>query len=104
MLTLNLNSLSSTLPFHLNYPLFTQTQLLLPANLNYPFANTRKKTLFLTPFFHGFVNLSLLFIYLCFAFSFVSASRKLRIFQLKAGFWESIKSGYLSNFIIHSQN
>ncbi|AES79861.1 probable acetyltransferase TAP2 [Medicago truncatula] len=65
MLTLNLNSLSSTLPFHLNYPLFTQTQLLLPANLNYPFANT--------------------------------PSRKLRIFQLKAGFWESIKSGLMKN-------
>lgn len=63
MLTLNLNSLSSsTLPFH---PLFTQTQLLLPANLNYPFANT--------------------------------ATRKLRTFQLKAGFWESIKSGLMKN-------
>jgi len=63
MPTLNLNSLSSTLPFHLNYPLFTQTQLLVPANLNYPFANTRKKTLLLTLLFSGFVNLSLLFIY-----------------------------------------
>ncbi|KAK2361383.1 serotonin N-acetyltransferase 2, chloroplastic [Trifolium repens] len=68
-LNLNLNALSSSsfkiVPFHVNYPLYTQTQLLIPTNLNYPFANT--------------------------------ATRKFRTFQLKAGFWESIKSGLIKN-------
>jgi hypothetical protein len=31
-------------PFHVNYPLYTQTQLLIPTNLNYPFANTGSKS------------------------------------------------------------
>ncbi|KAI5429054.1 putative acetyltransferase tap2, variant 3, partial [Lathyrus oleraceus] len=63
-----LNALSSSfsiVPFHVNYSLFTQTQLLVPTNLNYPFLNT--------------------------------ATRKFRTFQLKAGFWESIKSGLTKN-------
>lgn len=68
MLSFNLNAISSSfsvVPFHSNYPLSTQTQLLVPSNLNYSFATT--------------------------------ASRKFKSFQLKAGFWESIKSGLIKN-------
>ncbi|KAG5014201.1 hypothetical protein JHK82_026337 [Glycine max] len=68
MLTFNLNAISSSfsvVPFHANYPLSTQTQLLVPSNLSYSFATT--------------------------------GTRKFKSFQLKAGFWESIKSGLMKN-------
>ncbi|KAG2404485.1 hypothetical protein LR48_Vigan503s000900 [Vigna angularis] len=68
MLTLNINAISSSfsiVPFHANYPLSTQTQLLFPSNLSYSFATT--------------------------------ATRKFKSFQLKAGFWESIKSGLMKD-------
>ncbi|KAG4388969.1 hypothetical protein GLYMA_09G272400v4 [Glycine max] len=55
----------SVVPFHANYPLSTQTQLLVPSNLSYSFATT--------------------------------GTRKFKSFQLKAGFWESIKSGLMKN-------
>ncbi|KAH1199547.1 Acetyltransferase NSI [Glycine max] len=68
MLTFNVNAISSSfsvVQFHANYPLSTQTQLLVPSNLNFSFATT--------------------------------ATRKFKSFQLKAGFWESIKSGLMKN-------
>ncbi|KAK7294903.1 hypothetical protein RJT34_17802 [Clitoria ternatea] len=66
--TLNLNAISSSfsvVPFHTHYPFSSQTQLILPSNLNYSFATT--------------------------------ATKKFKTFQLRAGFWESIKSGLMKN-------
>nr|KYP39084.1 Acetyltransferase NSI [Cajanus cajan] len=88
----------SVVPFHANYPLSTQTQLLVPSNLNYSFATTGRHTL---THCLGFFSLFILFIYhnlFTFMLSLlVAATRKFKSFQLKAGFWESIKSGLKKN-------
>ena len=83
----------SVVQFHANYPLSTQTQLLVPSNLNFSFATTGSHTLTVLPSSLVFISYHNLFAVMLSLL--VSATRKFKSFQLKAGFWESIKSGYL---------
>ncbi|KAG4922286.1 hypothetical protein JHK86_051099 [Glycine max] len=81
----------SVVQFHANYPLSTQTQLLVPSNLNFSFATTGSHTLTVLPSSLVFISYHNLFAVMLSLL--VSATRKFKSFQLKAGFWESIKSG-----------
>ncbi|XP_028214750.1 serotonin N-acetyltransferase 1, chloroplastic-like isoform X1 [Glycine soja] len=98
MLTFNVNAISSSfsvVQFHANYPLSTQTQLLVPSNLNFSFATTGSHTLTVLPSSLVFISYHNLFAVMLSLL--VSATRKFKSFQLKAGFWESIKSGLMKN-------